>query len=303
MKSSGDFQKSEFTIKNSAKAFGILSSALYQNKIRAIVRELSCNAIDAQRDAGRPEDFPFNVKLPNRIDPSFLIRDFGTGISPENIEKIYTTYFESTKTNSNEMIGCLGLGSKTPFCYTDNFMIRSFYNGVCYSYNASLNEEGLPVISFVMNQKTEEDNGLEVSFAVRSADFATFQDEANFVFWFLPNKPSVNIALTNLPDMKKTSFSKEGELYFAKDFTTASQWSVSGLERELAKSYVLKGNVPYALSTNIPGLSSRELQLAQSGIHIIVPIGAVEPQASREALSYTKATNAYLKKRLEEITA
>ena len=42
----------EFTIAASAKAFKILSSNLYQNKIRAIVRELSCNAFDAQKVNG-----------------------------------------------------------------------------------------------------------------------------------------------------------------------------------------------------------------------------------------------------------
>lgn len=37
----------EFRIRNSAKAFNILSSGLYANKIRAIIRELSCNAVDS----------------------------------------------------------------------------------------------------------------------------------------------------------------------------------------------------------------------------------------------------------------
>ncbi len=36
----------EFRIRNSAKAFNILSSGLYANKIRAIIRELSCNAVE-----------------------------------------------------------------------------------------------------------------------------------------------------------------------------------------------------------------------------------------------------------------
>ena len=32
----------EFRIRNSAKAFNILSSGLYANKIRAVIREISC---------------------------------------------------------------------------------------------------------------------------------------------------------------------------------------------------------------------------------------------------------------------
>ena len=43
----------EFRIRNSAKAFNILSSGLYANKIRAIIRELSCNAVDSHVAAGK----------------------------------------------------------------------------------------------------------------------------------------------------------------------------------------------------------------------------------------------------------
>ena len=90
----------EFRIRNSAKAFNILSSGLYANKIRAIVRELSCNAVDSHTAAGK-QDTPFDVHLPNQLDPTFSIRDYGTGLTHEQVQSIYTTYFESTKTESN----------------------------------------------------------------------------------------------------------------------------------------------------------------------------------------------------------
>ena len=104
----------EFRIRNSAKAFNILSSGLYANKIRAIVRELSCNAVDSHVAAGK-QDTPFDIHLPNTLEPWFSIRDYGLGLSHDQVINIYTTYFESTKTDSNEFIGALGLGSKSPF--------------------------------------------------------------------------------------------------------------------------------------------------------------------------------------------
>ena len=58
----------EFRIRNSAKAFNILSSGLYANKVRAIVRELSCNAVDSHTAAGK-QDTPFDVHLPNVLEP------------------------------------------------------------------------------------------------------------------------------------------------------------------------------------------------------------------------------------------
>jgi len=65
----------EFRIRNSAKAFNILSSGLYANKIKAIIRELSCNAIDSHTAAGTTQ--PFEVHLPTTLEPWFSIRDFG----------------------------------------------------------------------------------------------------------------------------------------------------------------------------------------------------------------------------------
>ena len=80
-------QIGEFRIKNSAKAFSILSSGLYANKIRAIIRELSCNAVDSHVDAGKA-DTPFDVHLPNSLEPWFAIRDYGTGLTNDQVTNI-----------------------------------------------------------------------------------------------------------------------------------------------------------------------------------------------------------------------
>ncbi len=47
VESSGSFKKHTFQIKAGAKAFMVLSSTLYSNKIRAFVREICCNANDS----------------------------------------------------------------------------------------------------------------------------------------------------------------------------------------------------------------------------------------------------------------
>ena len=142
----------EFRIRNSAKAFNILSSGLYANKIRAIIRELSCNAIDSHVAAGRIET-PFDVHLPNQLEPWFAIRDYGTGLSHEQVTNIYTTYFESTKTDSNAFIGALGLGSKSPFSYTDNFTVTAVKDGRKGIYTAFINEQGVPSIALMMEEE------------------------------------------------------------------------------------------------------------------------------------------------------
>ena len=117
-----------FTIRASAKAFQILSSNLYSNPLGAVIRELSTNAYDAHVMSDKADE-PFVLTLPNSLDPTFRVRDFGPGLSPTEISQVYTTFFESTKTDSNDVVGCLGLGSKSPFGIADSFTINSYQNG------------------------------------------------------------------------------------------------------------------------------------------------------------------------------
>jgi len=99
----GDFKTSGFKIQASAKAFEILSSNIYTNKVRAVVREYNCNAYDAHVAAGNEQ--PWDVHLPTRLEPHFSVRDYGTGLSDEQVREIFTTYFHSTKTGSNDFVG------------------------------------------------------------------------------------------------------------------------------------------------------------------------------------------------------
>lgn len=68
-----------FGMRAGKKAFKILSSTIYKYKIRAIIREISCNAIDGHIVAGNMDRF--DVQLPTVLDPRFIVRDYGTGLS------------------------------------------------------------------------------------------------------------------------------------------------------------------------------------------------------------------------------
>jgi hypothetical protein len=181
----------EFRIRNSAKAFKILSDGLYSNKIRAIIRELSCNAVDSHVGAGKA-DIPFEVHLPTVLEPWFSVRDFGLGLDGDQVVNIYTTYFESTKTDSNAFIGALGLGSKSPFSYTENFTVTAIKNGVQRIYSAFINEVGVPSIAEMSEELTDEGNGVEVKFSVTDKyDYQSFRNEAHAVFKWFEHKPTI----------------------------------------------------------------------------------------------------------------
>lgn len=179
-----------FTINASREAFRILSSGLYSNKPQAIIRELSCNAYDAHVMAGHP-DKPFLVHLPCVWEPFLSIEDFGIGLDDDDVNNIYTSYFTSTKTHSNDVIGGLGLGSKTPFSYTDSFTIRARKDSVERLYSAYISDAGSPTVSLISEADTEEPNGVMITLPIRKDDFRTFAREAEKVFVYFKVLPTV----------------------------------------------------------------------------------------------------------------
>lgn len=281
----------EFRIKNSAKAFAILSSGLYANKIRAIIRELSCNAVDSHIAAGK-KDVAFDLHLPTTFEPYFAIRDYGTGLSHEQVINIYTTYFESTKTNSNEFIGALGLGSKSPFSYTDNFTVTAICNGIKGIYSAFINEYGVPSVARMADAETDEPNGVEVKFAVDiRSDYDKFRSETSEVLAYFPVKPNMTGATCTIRELKYL------EVDVVKGINVIDYNSSRSYDRD---SIAVMGNIPYPI--NVPNINANLGTLAvhlEKGIEIRFDIGELEFQASREGLSYTKETIQAIRQKLQ----
>ena len=280
----------EFRIRNSAKAFSILSSGLYANKIRAIIRELSCNAVDSHAAAGK-RDTPFDVHLPNTLEPHFSIRDYGTGLSAEQVTQIYTTYFESTKTASNEFIGALGLGSKSPFSYTDNFTVTAVKDGVKGIYTAFINEAGVPSIALMMQEPTVEPAGVEVKFAVNDRyDFDKFRQEARSVYRHFALKPVIS---------GYADFTFDLIDYESKDIVPGVHSYKGGNSRSVA----IMGNIAYPIDlpagSDVGGLNN----LLRCGLEMHFGIGELDFQASREGLSYIPQTVESIKAKLEAVNA
>ena len=294
---SGNFQEKGFRIKASRKAFDILSSQIYSDVKLAIVRELSTNAWDAHVEAGTT-DTPFHVHLPNAMEPHFSIRDFGTGLSRDDIESLYTTYFESNKTHSNDFTGCLGIGSKSPFAYTDNFTVISYFEGVKYTYSAFRGEEGFPQIALLGQTKTEEANGLEIIIAIKKDDMNDFLDRARKVYVFFGKKPVV----TGVTDFESVyqEIQLEGEGW--KLFKQTRQ--NHQLHYNRPKTCAVMGNVGYPLKADYSyGFTSRQRNLIEAGFHIDFPIGELEIAASREELQYTPETISAIKIKLDEVSS
>lgn len=286
---SGELVETNFTVRTTAKTFAILSSGLYSDKIAAPIRELCCNAYDAHVAAGNT-DTPFEVTLPSSLTPTFSVRDYGTGMSDEDVRNLYTTYFDSTKTSSDDMIGALGLGSKSPFAYTSSFSIESRYNGQKRMYAAFINESGVPALAALMDAvDTDEPNGMTISFPVKSADIGKFADRAKRILMYFPVPPLVSGYYGFSP-------------YALSHTVEGSNWKIrtTQYDAHMTGAYVIQGCVAYPLDVSIiDGLSEVALAVAGTSLDMFVPIGDVEVAPSREALSYDPITCANLIKHLE----
>lgn len=267
----------EFRIKNSHRAFEILSSGLYSNKVLAIIRELSCNAYDSHVAAGR-RDQSFDVHLPNQLEPWFSIRDYGIGLTHDQVVNIYTTYFETTKSDSNDYIGALGLGSKSPFSYTNNFTVIAIKDHRRGIYTAFINDLGVPSIALMYEEDTNEPNGLEVRFAVtNSSDYYVFLKNARDVYTYFEPKPIVGGVENFIPYSKK---------YDIKNIVNGVHSLVGS-----GYAYAVMGNVAYPI--DVPERQQRlgELSnLLNCNLEFNFAIGELDVQASREGLAYTEKT-------------
>lgn len=272
-----------FKMKSSRKAFQILSD-LYSDKPLAIVRELGCNAADAMVASGKTGQ-PFHIHIPNTLEPWITIQDFGTGISHQNIYDIYSTYFESTKTNTNSQIGCLGLGSKSPFCYTDNFSVTSIHDGVKRIYNAYFAQDGNPTIALMSQENTSESNGIAIQIPVKEKDFVDFHKAIMKAFRFFDVKPTISGGVINWQN-ETPMFSGDDWMFYDSNNNY--------------ECFAIMGGVTYPID-NYKVDSNKYGMLIRKGIVLKFQMGELDFAPSREHLSYDDNTIKNLNAKLEKV--
>lgn len=122
--SMGISQESSFKLnQDSGILYDILRSKMYKNPISSIVREIASNSRDANREA-KNGNIPIQVFFQNNDEEinylfdsdstTINFKDNGLGMTPDRIDKIYLTYGESDKRDTNGLTGGWGLGCKTP---------------------------------------------------------------------------------------------------------------------------------------------------------------------------------------------
>jgi hypothetical protein len=283
----------------------VLRSKLYSDKALAPIREYATNAADSHVEAGIPDE-PIKVILPTAIYPELRIRDYGIGLTPDEIEKIYCRYGRSTKRATNAQTGQLGLGCKSAFAYGDNFMVISYKDGVKTTYNLTISGVCSAIAAEPM---TDEDrNGIEVVVPVNQDDVRSFQDKAVNFFKYWRICPVLSGG-----DVAKLDSLRE-ELS-VKPLFSEDDWEIrpnSGHDYYSdEKGIAVMGNVPYPINWGIVNsklnFTRNEkgevlFQFIRSNKTILrFAIGDLDFSASRESLEYTEKTCKAIVAKVEQI--
>jgi hypothetical protein len=156
---------------------------LYSDPIAAVIREYSTNGYDAHIESGYTG--PIMVSLPSEYAQTFSVRDYGAGLDLDDLYRIYSRYGASTKRESNDVVGMLGLGCKSGLTFTNQFSIVSVKNGVQITALVYLQENGVGAIDVVDTKATTEPSGVLISIPVDHSHRA-FHDRAAAFFRFWP---------------------------------------------------------------------------------------------------------------------
>ena len=235
---------------------------LYSNQILAVVREYSTNALDAHIEAGNED--PIEVFINSE---HFQVRDFGMGMNADDIRNVYSRYGASTRRDSNDVVGMLGLGSKSALTYTNEFWVRGIKEGIETLIKVGLDSDGVGYMNIVMEQETDEIDGVEVTVPIKYGDEYKFLSEAKkfYSYWrtnpvLLNNESTERIQALRITDkiMRDIHASNYGD------------------------GHVVMGNVAYPVD-NLPG-----------GMIVWAEIGDVEIAPSREALQMSNKTQSFL---------
>jgi len=261
----------------------LLRKQIYSDKLMAILREYSTNAYDAHVDADI-QQIPIEVTLPTLTEQNLSIRDFGEGLTEEDVMKIYIKYGASTKRNSNSVTGCLGIGCKSGFAYSTQFTITTYKDKTETQYLARIDENNIGTISKLSSQQTDESNGVKISIPISQNDHEEIRTKAIRLFKLWKVRPKINI---ELPEVK---LKKAGQGWALID---ASNQSNQYHHRSRSNSStIFMGNIPYPVDTSILNSGDQRVNslLNCNNMVIYAPLGSLDIAASREALEYTSRT-------------
>jgi len=251
-----------------------LGESLYTDPL-SFVREITSNGVDAVQRNGGGEVIVSLFKIDGSTSRMFSVRDTGTGMNPEQFKRFVAFGSSDKRTQSGEL-GYWGLGSKSPFAFTDSFMVQTISEGMKYVYTLTKVEEGYGYM-LTLAEATTEKNGTTVFIIVPENSLNGVKDAIREDLLYFRNI----IFNSDDPDLSDLNGTKILE------FET---FAYNPLEN--MPSFIL-GGVRYPINFRKIGMNPEFFPI----IGIKIPMdGTIMPIPSREDLQYTEKSIVELKK-------
>lgn len=273
----------------------------YSNKRLAPIREYATNARDAHFVKGTPER-PIVITLPCQLEPELRIRDFGNGLTMDELTDIYFKYWKSTKRESNDQNGCLGIGAKSAFAYAPVYTVVSRCKGMITIATGQKNGFA-DIISHTENTGGEED-GMEIIIPIEQIDIDKFVVEALDFFKYWDIRP----IFKNVSDERLTATFAPHDV---KPFLFGNGWAVRPAGQGHVESRAVMGFVPYHIDwQQVRSNLTTELHQKISGIFTFLEEnlttltfsnGSLSFTPNRESLQYNDLTINAINAKLNEI--
>lgn len=276
---------------------------LYSNPELAVLREYTSNGLDSHTASG--QTLPVELTMPTIDNPTFVVKDYGLGMSRQELDEIYSRYGASTKRDSNTQIGGFGLGAKSALTITSSFTITSVKDGEKNIVVVAKDDDGVGSLNYLITEKTDEPNGVEVAIPVRN--ISKFNEESiNFFLGIDTNAILVNGERIENSLYNSEKWTQIGDFgwFDEKNLMSSNQYSGRYYGRQEARVKV--GPAIYTLDNNTGNLFERYNSLISTNAHNIVinlPIGSVDLTPSREGLRYSDKTVTAIKTAIENYEA
>ena len=245
----------------------MLSKNLYSDSIGSTIRECASNALDSHRRAGVNDPIIVSFKANKENNYEFSVEDFGTGLDADDVRNIISKYGKSTKRNSTNELGMMGLGFKAPLAYSSSFYFVCRKDGMERKYMMYEGED-TNTIDLLYEKETEERNGVKVIVPVNYYDRREFY-----------NKISEQLAY-----FESVYFDVPGEIDNDFQISRSEHFQFSTLASD-SKMHICLDNVYYPLESDKLGID--KIIYFPVGLRFSLMDG-IFPTPNRESIRYTK---------------
>lgn len=277
----------KFQINTGAGAVQLLIdflAKLYKNPRRTLMTEYVQNALDSHYLAGKSSE-PIDIQVPNKLDPHYRVRDYGVSMTHEEVTGMFVTAFDSSKRDSDDLRGGYGVGKLVFGPYAGVMYLTAWKEGKKRVYLCRL-QDGDGGVTLLSEIDSDAPQGIEIKIPVKEDDFTYFQNQAKYVYAFLPTQPRISGSYGfNIRD--------NDNILYENDKITVMKQHIPNSSSAIATI----GNLPFPIDYCEMGYDN----VWERPFALHFDVGELSHTPSRDALEYNEKTVKALRDRLKEV--